>query len=40
MSCRYNPGGMFELSNGIMDNPGDSKYGMTPAQINGGLSHE
>lgn len=33
MSCRYNPGGMFELSNGIMDNPGDSKYGMTPAQI-------
>ena len=32
-SCRYNPGGMFELSNGIMDNPGDSKYGMTPAQI-------
>ena len=33
MSCRYNPGGMFELSNGIMDNPGDSKYGMTTAQI-------
>lgn len=33
MSCRYNPGGMFELSNGIMDNPGDSKYGMIPAQI-------
>ena len=33
MSCRYNPGGMFELSNGIMDNPGDSKYGMAPAQI-------
>ena len=33
MSCRYNPGGMFDLSNGIMDNPGDSKYGMTPAQI-------
>lgn len=33
MSCRYNPGGMFELSNGIMDNPGDSKYGMTPAQV-------
>lgn len=33
MSCRYNPGGMFELSNGIMDNPGDSKYGMTPTQI-------
>lgn len=33
MSCRYNPGGMFELSNGIMDNPGDSKYGMTTEQI-------
>ena len=33
LSFRYNPGGMFELSNGIMDNPGDSKYGMTPAQI-------
>ena len=26
MSCRFNPGGVFELSNGIMDNPGDSKY--------------
>ncbi len=33
MSCRFNPGGVFELSNGIMDNPGDSKYGMTKAQI-------
>ena len=33
MSCRYNPGGMFELANGIMDNPGDSKYGMMPDQI-------
>jgi len=33
MSCRYNPGGFFELSNGIMDNPGDSKYGMTLPQI-------
>ena len=33
MSCRYNPGGVFELSNKIMDNPGDSKYGMTPVQI-------
>ena len=27
MSCRYNPGGIFQMSNGIMDNPGDSKYG-------------
>lgn len=33
MSCRYNPGGVFTLSNGIMDNPGDSKYGMTTEQI-------
>lgn len=33
MSCRYNPGGVFTLSNGIMDNPGDAKYGMTPDQI-------
>lgn len=31
--CRFNPGGVFELSNGIMDNPGDSKYGMTYEQI-------
>ncbi len=31
--CRFNPGGIFELSNGIMDNPGDSKYGMTEAQM-------
>ena len=29
MSCRYNPGGVFQMSNGIMDNPGDSKYGFT-----------
>ena len=33
MSCRYNPGGVFTLSNGIMDNPGDAKYGMTREQI-------
>ncbi len=33
MSCRFNPGGLFELSNGIMDNPGDSKYGMTTEQL-------
>lgn len=31
--CRYNPGGIYTLSNGIMDNPGDSKYGMTKAQL-------
>ncbi len=33
MSCRFNPGGLFEMSNGIMDNPGDSKYGMTTEQL-------
>ena len=33
ISCRYNPGGLFEVSNGIMDNPGDAKYGMTTEQI-------
>ena len=33
ISCRYNPGGVFEMSNGIMDNPGDSKYGMTREQL-------
>lgn len=33
MSCRYNPGGVFRMSNGIMDNPGDSKYGMMPEQM-------
>ena len=33
ISCRYNPGGVFKMSNGIMDNPGDSKYGMTKDQL-------
>ena len=33
ISCRYNPGGVFKMSNGIMDNPGDSKYGFTHEQI-------
>lgn len=33
MSCRFNPGGIFQISNDIMDNPGDSKYGMTTDQI-------
>lgn len=33
MSCRFNPGGMFQMSNGIMDNPGDSKYGFTTEQM-------
>lgn len=33
ISCRYNPGGKFELGTDIMDNPGDSKYGMTKDQL-------
>ena len=33
MSCRYNPGGVFEVCHGIMDNPGAATYGMTEAQI-------
>lgn len=33
ISCRFNPGGLFQLSNGIMDNPGDSKYGFTTEQL-------
>ena len=33
MSCRFNPGGVVTMSNGIMDNPGDAKYGMTEEQL-------
>ena len=33
ISCRYNPGGVFKMSNGIMDNPGDAKYGFTTEQL-------
>ena len=33
MCCRYNPGGVYKLTNGIMDNPGDAKYGMSEAQM-------
>lgn len=33
ISCRYNPGGIFTTSNGIMDNPGDAKYGFTKEQM-------
>lgn len=33
ISCRYNPGGVFELGTDIMDNPGDSKYGMSKEQM-------
>lgn len=31
--CRYNPGGVFAISNDIMDNPGDAKYGFTKEQM-------
>lgn len=33
ISCRYNPGGLFKISNDIMDNPGEAKYGMTTEQL-------
>ena len=33
ISCRFNPGGYFEISNTIMDSPGDAKYGMTKPQM-------
>jgi len=33
ISCRFNPGGVFKTSNGIMDNPGDAKYGLTKEQL-------
>lgn len=33
MCCRFNPGGVFKVSNGIMDTPGESKYGMTDEQL-------
>jgi diaminopimelate decarboxylase len=33
ISCRYNPGGVFQASNAIMDNPGDAKYGFTREQL-------
>ncbi len=38
ISCRYNPGGTFQLSSSkegfqVMDNPGDAKYGFTTQQL-------
>ena len=33
ISCRYNPGGVYKVSNGIMDNPQDAKYGFTKEQM-------
>ena len=37
MSCRYNTGGQFQLSNGIMDTPGEAKYGFTREQMTEGF---
>lgn len=33
MCLRYNPGGSFQLSNEIMDTPGEAKFGMTRPQL-------
>ena len=38
ISCRFNPGGVFQLGESkegfqVMDNPGDSKYGFTREQL-------
>ncbi len=42
ISCRFNPGGIFELSSSkegfqVMDNPGDAKYGFTTEQLYAGF---
>ena len=33
ISCRYNPGGEYKVSNHIMDHPQDAKYGFTKEQL-------
>lgn len=33
ISCRYNPGGDFKISNTIMDSPREAKYGFTYEQL-------
>ena len=33
VSLRYNPGGVYQIANGIMDHPADAKYGMTKEQL-------
>jgi diaminopimelate decarboxylase len=35
--CRFNPGGVFSISNSIMDNPGEAKYGFTRQQLTEGF---
>ena len=37
MSLRYNPGGDFTMGTKIMDNPEESKFGMTKAQLIQGI---
>lgn len=37
ISLRYNPGGVFALGTDIMDNPNESKFGMTKEQLLKGI---
>lgn len=37
MSLRYNPGGVFAMGTKIMDNPEESKFGMTKSQLIQGI---
>lgn len=39
MSLRYNPGGVFAMGTQIMDNPEESKFGMTKTQLIQGIKH-
>ena len=44
ISCRYNPGGTFQLGESkegfqVMDNPGQAKYGMTRQQLTQAFLH-
>ena len=36
VSCRYNPGGQFAISNEIMNTPAEAKYGFTREQLTTG----
>ncbi|MDL2293987.1 diaminopimelate decarboxylase [Ruminococcaceae bacterium OttesenSCG-928-D13] len=35
--CRYNPGAAFAISNSLMDNPAEAKYGFTRPQLREGF---
>ncbi len=35
--CRFNPGGVFQISNAIMDTPGEAKFGFTRTQLTEGF---